>query len=114
MVTRVVVNDIDYCRGVKLDLKADVEPWIQEIIKPGAATRQPELKGGPNKPQPVNQGLHAEAPCCLALRTLLPAHAPGQRFPARAPVGPLRMMALALFHRAHAQVQASKHKKLPR
>jgi hypothetical protein len=31
----------------------------------------------------------------------------------RVPVGPLHMMALALFHRAHAQVQASKHKRLP-
>jgi hypothetical protein len=114
IVARVVAHDTDYCGGVKLDLKADIETWIQEIIKPGAAPRQPELNDGPDTPQPVNQELYAEAPCCPALRTLLPAHAPGQRFPARAQVGSLRMLALALFYRAHAQVQASKHKKLPR
>ena len=73
MVTGVVASDTDYCGGVKLDLKADIETWIQEIIKPSAAPRQPELEGGENQLQPVKQGAHAEAQCCPALRTLASA-----------------------------------------
>jgi hypothetical protein len=52
MVTRVVASDIDYCRRVKLDFKADIEPWIQEIIKPGAGCRAPPARAE-GRPEPA-------------------------------------------------------------